>query len=107
MYFVLIGWLIFRITNLEDLWYSVRAFVFIDGNLNIGSLGLGMGSPIIAILALVLFVGLHAFSFFVIRWAELLDRMPGWTLAIIYFLLGVAFFLGWPTEEAQFIYFQF
>ena len=107
MYFVLLGWLIFRVTNLENLLYAMRAFVLFDGRLELTSLGLGLGMPVIALAALVIFAILHCWSYFAIRWAELLDRTPSRLLPIIYLLLGLLFFVAWPAENAPFIYFQF
>jgi hypothetical protein len=107
IYFVLLGWIIFRVTDLQDLLIAVQAFVLFDGRWNISSLGLGVGSPIVAGLACALFVAFHLFSFFVMRWAEVLDRMPEWLLPLVYIVLGALFFLGWPSENTQFIYFQF
>jgi D-alanyl-lipoteichoic acid acyltransferase DltB (MBOAT superfamily) len=107
MYFVLLGWLIFRVTDLNELLSAAKAFIVFDGEFSIASFGLGVGSPIVAVAAAGIFVVLHAFSFFCIRWATLLDRLPSTLLPVIYLLLGMAFFLGWPAANSQFIYFQF
>ncbi len=107
MYFVLLGWLIFRVTNLSDLLYAMRAYVLFDGRIELTSLGLGVGTPVIAMLAMLIFVVLHASSFFAIRWSELLDRLPAPALSLIYLLLGALFFATWPAHNAPFIYFQF
>ncbi|HEY4308551.1 MAG TPA: MBOAT family O-acyltransferase [Pirellulales bacterium] len=107
MYFVLLGWLIFRVTNLHDLLYAMRAFVLFDGQMNLTSLGLGLGTPVIALLAFLVFVVLHTSSYFAIRWSELLDRLPSPALTAAYVLLGLLFFIAWPSQNAPFIYFQF
>ncbi|HVU88618.1 MAG TPA: MBOAT family O-acyltransferase [Pirellulales bacterium] len=107
MYFVLLGWLIFRVTNLHDLLYAMRAFVVFDGQMNLTSLGLGVGMPVIAILAFAIFIVLHASSYFAIRWSEWLDRLPSPALTAAYVLLGLLFFATWPAHNAPFIYFQF
>ena len=107
MYFVLLGWLIFRVTNLEHLLVAMKSYVFFDGRLELTSLGLGMGSPVIALAAFAIFILLHAWSYFVLRWAELLDRLPSQLLPICYLLLGLLFYAAWPVANAPFIYFQF
>jgi alginate O-acetyltransferase complex protein AlgI len=107
LYFTLLGWLIFRVTDLSDLIAATSRFIVFDGALDISSLGLGVASPIVAVLACVVFMAAHTFSFFVIRWTELLDDLPGWSLPVVYVISGMIFFLGWPSENAQFIYFQF
>ncbi len=107
MYFVLFGWLIFRVTNLDHLLVAMRSFVLFDGRFEMTSLGLGIGSPVIAIAAFAIFAVLHCSSFFAIRWSELLDRLPSQILPVVYLLLGLLFFVAWPAENAPFIYFQF
>ncbi|MBI2824163.1 MAG: MBOAT family protein [Planctomycetia bacterium] len=107
MYFVLLGWLIFRVTDFAHLQEVARKFVIFDGRWELTSLGLGTGSPVIALLAFLIFVVLHCFSYFEIRWAELLDRAPAPALSLVYMLLGLVFFFAWPSENAPFIYFQF
>lgn len=92
---------------MDQLVYAVTAFVWFDGRLSFTSLGVGMGSPVIALSACMLFFVLHAYSYFEIRWSELLDRAPAWAVTGAYFVLGIAFFFGWPTSNAPFIYFQF
>ena len=107
MYFVLLGWLIFRVTSLHDLLYATCAFVLFDGNFDLTNLGLGVGTPVIALLAFAIFLVLHASSYFAIRWSELLDRLPSPALTAAYVLLGLLFFVAWPSHNAPFIYFQF
>jgi alginate O-acetyltransferase complex protein AlgI len=107
MYFVLIGWLIFRVQSLDAVWYSVKAFVVWDGRMSIGSRGLGNAMPGLAMAALVVFVVLHTISYFVRPWPDLLDRIPRPLLLAAYALLAIVFFFGWPSHNAPFIYFQF
>lgn len=106
-YLWLLGWLIFRVQNLDELLHCMRKFVLFDGNLNPAALGLGRGSPATAMLALGAFVVLHTVGFFSTRWADRLDAMPAWLRVLLYLLLGMLFFYGWPPESAAFIYFQF
>ena len=107
LYFVLLGWLIFYVKDLHQLLYAVKAYVVFDCRLDVAGPGLGGGSPVIALAALGLFVVLHAVSYFKLRWAEFLDRLPGPVLPLAYALLGLVLFLAWPSEDAPFIYFQF
>lgn len=106
MYFVLLGWLIFRVTNFDHLWYCMKKFVLFDMDLN-PSAAMGSVQPFWPILLAALFCALHAVSYFGMHWAERLNRLPAWLLPAIYAGLGMAFFFFWPSENAAFIYFQF
>lgn len=107
LYFVLLGWLIFYVKDLHQLLYAMKAYVFFDFRFDVAGPGLGSGSPVIALSALGIFVLLHAVSFFKLRWAEFLDRLPRPVLPVAYAFLGLVFFFAWPSEDAPFIYFQF
>ena len=107
LYFWLLGWLIFRVTNLEDLLYCMKKYVLLDGNFSIASLGLGRGQPVTAFIASVAFIAIHSVGWFSKRWGDRLDATPALIRAMIYTLLAVLFFYGWPTGASAFIYFQF
>ena len=52
----------------------------------------------IALAAFSLFILLHAWSYFVLRWAEILDRLPSPAVTLVYVLLGMIFFATWPAR---------
>jgi len=106
-WFWLLGWLIFRVTSLEDVWYCMKKFVFFDGRFDLASLGLGRGAPFIALLAAGVFCAVHAIGYFGTRWGDRLNRLPIVLLAAVYVLIGAVLFFAWPTTEQPFIYFQF
>jgi len=106
-YFWMLGWLIFRVSNFEHLVYCMKKFVLFDANFSLSALGLGRGDPFVALLAAGLFAVLHAVGFFGKRWSARLDALPGWALMVVYFLVGMVFFFGWPPANQAFIYFQF
>lgn len=106
-YLWMLGWLIFRVTDPDDLIYCIRGFVMFDGRLDLSSLGLGRGDPIVALLAAGAFVVLHSFGFASRRWDERLTSMPIPLVAGVYFVIGLLMFYAWPAGEAPFIYFQF
>lgn len=106
-YFWMLGWLIFRITDFDNLAYCIKKFVLFDGQLALSAIGLGRGAPFTALAAAGAFVVLHAMGFFGRRWGERLDARPLWQLAMIYFVLGIVFFYLWPSKSEAFIYFQF
>lgn len=107
LYFWLLGWLIFRLTDFDNLVYCLRKFVLFDGRLGLGGLGLGRGDPAIAFLAILIFSLLHTVGYFSKRWDERLTSAPLPLRLLAYVALGILFCYGWPTTAAPFIYFQF
>ena len=106
-YFWMLGWLIFRVSNFEDLMYCLKKFVLFDGRLSGSALGLGGTQFATGLLAAAAFVVLHSMGWFGRRWGDRLDAMPRWLGPIIYGAIGMALFFGWPKTDAPFIYFQF
>ncbi|MEX0875834.1 MAG: MBOAT family O-acyltransferase [Phycisphaerales bacterium] len=106
-YLWLLGWLIFRVTDINDLLYCMRKYLFFDADLSLGGIGLGRGDPVTALLAVMIFCLLHTAAFFSERWDERLNGAPWPVRALIYATLGAIFFYGWPSQSAAFIYFQF
>ncbi|MFZ4574385.1 MAG: hypothetical protein ACOYN0_08305, partial [Phycisphaerales bacterium] len=107
MYFVMLGWLIFRITDFDKLRYCIEKFVLFDRRLELSALGVGRGDPIIAILLTGAFCVFHAWSYFGGRIHDRLDHTRTSRLPLIYAALAVVFFFLWPAANAAFIYFQF
>jgi D-alanyl-lipoteichoic acid acyltransferase DltB (MBOAT superfamily) len=107
MYFWMLGWLIFRVTDFSDLYYCAKKYVLFDANLSLGGVGIGRGDPFTAMLAAALFAMLHLGSFFSKRWDERLNSMHWALRALMYIVITMLFFYGWPSQSAAFIYFQF
>ena len=107
MYFWMLGWLIFRVTDFSDLLYCAQKFVLFDAKLSLGGVGIGRGDPFTAMLAAALFSILHFGSYFSRRWDERMNSMHWVLRAALYILLAMLFFYGWPSQSAAFIYFQF
>ncbi len=103
----MLGWLIFRVSNTQDLIYCVQKFVMFDGVLSPSALGLGGTQFATGLLAAAGFAVCHAFGWFGTRWGDRLDAMPRWIAPIIYGALGAILFFGWPKTDSPFIYFQF
>lgn len=106
-YLWMLGWLIFRVTDLDALLYCMKKFLFFDGSLSITSMGLGRGSPFISLGAATFFVLIHTAGYFSKLWSERLDSMPLILRIFLYAALGMLFFYGWPMDAEPFIYFQF
>jgi len=107
MYFVLLGWLIFRVTDFEHLKYCAKKFVFFDGRLELSALGVGNGDPVVAVLLTGMFVVFHTYSRIKGRIHDSFDRSSPYKLALVYATLAIVFFYLWPATDAAFIYFQF
>ncbi|MFT5696761.1 MAG: alginate O-acetyltransferase complex protein AlgI [Myxococcota bacterium] len=106
-YFTVLGWIIFRVSDIDDLRSAVGSYIFFDGRFEVSSLGLGNAAPFSTTVVFLLFVVLHTAGYFWRRWPEALDRAPRAAQAAAYVGLGFVFFYLWPSERAPFIYFQF
>tara|TARA_R110002096_G_scaffold344921_11_gene538408 strand:+ start:107249 stop:108913 length:1665 start_codon:yes stop_codon:yes gene_type:complete len=106
-YLWLLGWLIFRVSDFQDLAYCMKKYILFDGRLSLGGMGLGRGSPVTAFIAVLLFISLHFIGFASKRWDERLNSTPWPIRALMYATLGLLFFYGWPSQSSAFIYFQF
>lgn len=107
MYLVLLGWLIFRVTDGAALASAIRSYVLLDGDLNLTGFGLGNGLSMISLVAMGAFAIAQLSGQLAPNWPERLDRAPAPALAFGYALLGMAMFFAWPAENAPFVYFQF
>jgi D-alanyl-lipoteichoic acid acyltransferase DltB (MBOAT superfamily) len=107
LYFWMLGWLIFRLTDFDKLIYCVKKFVLFDGAISFSGLGLGRGSPATAALAILMFVALHTYGFMTKRWDERLTAMSMPLRLLAYVIIGMLLFYGWPSQQSAFIYFQF
>ena len=107
MYFVLLGWLIFRVTDGAALTSAIRAYVLFDGQLSLAGIGLGNGLAMISLVALAAFCVTHALGQLAPQWPERLDNAPAPALAVGYTALGMLLFFAWPAVQAPFVYFQF
>ena len=107
LYLTLLGWLIFRVADLDSLWAAARSFAVFDGRLEMAAWGLGRAAPFTAALAFALFVVAHAIGYRWRRWPEMLDAASPVARTCLYFLAGMALFFGWPDADVPFLYFQF
>jgi len=106
-YWVLMTWLVFRVSNTTAMLTALRKFVLFDANINVASLGLGKLSVFSTLLFLLSFLVLHVWSEQTGGLDRRLSHAPLWLAAPVCLLLGAALFLFWPLDEAPFIYFQF
>jgi D-alanyl-lipoteichoic acid acyltransferase DltB (MBOAT superfamily) len=106
-YFWLFGWLIFRVTDTDDLLLCMRKFVVLDGQWSPSAIGVRSAGLMTALIAVAAFAVLHAWGFFGRRWSDRLDTMPKWLAPVAYAGVGLVLFIGWPRTATPFIYFQF
>ncbi len=107
MYLRILSCIFFRVTDTQDLIYSVKKYVLFDFDFTLGSWGLAQANPFLVAVVIVAFSALHLFSYRVNGLAAWLDRRPRMVQYAIYFAAGLALFALWPTERVAYIYFQF
>lgn len=110
-YFVFLGWLIFRVENLEDLAYSVDKFIFIDfiHDLNPQPLHIITGILFLFTIFLLLKTRLPDWivKFLNVDWISHISslKLKYWIFYLIIVILFISFFS--PSKSSEFIYFQF
>ena len=107
MYCVLLGWVIFRVTDGAKLAAAVRSFVVFDGSISLSGIGLGNGLAMISLIAAIVFVVGHTLTQLKPAWPEQLGHKPTPAITLGYVLLGMLLFFAWPAQQAPFVYFQF
>ena len=107
-YLIFLGWLIFRVADVEHLTYSVKKYVFLD----FFSAGVSQIIPFLldnkfAILLIVTFIYLHVLSYKVHNILEKVNslKLSHWSVYVGFVLLLL--FLFTPSLSKAFIYFQF
>ncbi|GAB6164942.1 MBOAT family protein [Thermostilla marina] len=106
-YWVLLTWLVFRVSDTSAMLTALRKFVLFDADFNVASLGLGALSVFSTLLFLFVFFLLHGWSERSGGLDRRLARAPLWLAAPVCVLIGASLFFFWPLAEAPFIYFQF
>ncbi len=106
-YLVFFGWLMFRVTNKQDLIYCIKKYLVFDFDFKLSGLGLGNVNPFLIVAALVLFIIFHGISWRIGGIANQLDRMRWPVRSIVYATAVFAMIALWPTGRTAFIYFQF
>lgn len=110
-YFVFLGWLLFRVGNVDDLIYCLKKYVLFDFNLNVNQTMIM--SLLIGLIILIILVSMNQkiSSFFenVITkdWLEQIGSCTFICWVAYVAAIGIAFLLLSPNQSAQFIYFQF
>lgn len=106
-YFVLVSWIMFRVTDTDKMLIALRKFVLLDMNFSLSGIGAGALSIFSTILLLGAFVALHGWSYRHDGLDVYCGGMRRRTAMALSAAAGLALFLLWPLEEAPFIYFQF
>ena len=107
MYLVLLGWVIFRVTDGIALASAVRSYVLFDGAIGLSGIGLGNGLAMVSLVAMAAFVLGHALTQLSPEWPERLDTAPTHWVALGYVGIGMLLFFAWPVSHTPFVYFQF
>jgi alginate O-acetyltransferase complex protein AlgI len=106
-YFVFLGWMIFKVKNIDDIVYCAKKYMLFDFNFNIASLGLGNTNFFLVAFTLAVFFTAHVVSYRYGSFAQKLDVIPLRLRMTAYVGIAFALIILWPTENVSFIYFQF
>jgi alginate O-acetyltransferase complex protein AlgI len=106
-YLVLLGWVLFRVTDSADLAYCVRKFVMPDFALQLMDLGLGNFNPFVVAGVVAGFAVAHLASFRAGGISEWLDAQGPCKRGLVWVASVLVLIVFWPSEQSAFIYFQF
>src|SRR3989344_1716942 len=103
-YFVFLGWLIFRIRDVSDLWYSIKKFILIDFSLNGLSI---LEANKLSLIFILIFLYVHYISY---KNKDIIERIKSlelryWFVYVVIIVLLLLLFA--PSKTSEFIYFQF
>ncbi len=106
-FFVFFGWLLFRVSNVNDLFFLIKKYLIFDFSNGAVEFTKMFDQFSIPIIFMGLFLILHIYSYFN---QDLIERIAKsdlfyWILNLLMICLGL-FFLA-PAHSVQFIYFQF
>lgn len=105
--FVLLGWILFRVTEPALLMDALRKFVLFDFDFRLANIGLGGAAFFSTILLMSAFAVLHVVSHRTGRIERPLGRADLKWASAVCFTAGFLACLLWPTADVPFIYFQF
>ncbi len=106
-YFVFLGWLLFRVSDIPTMLYVVRQYLSFDFS-GAGSvlLQLWQGHSI-PLFFLLLFLAIHVYTFFHRDFIEKMAERELFWWGLYLFIVGAALYFLSPAQTVQFIYFQF
>ena len=108
-YWVLLTWIPFRVQKTRDMLFCIKKFMFFDFDFQLSGKGLASSSMgMFSVLFFIfMFAILHLFSYFCGSLDKKIDNLKGLMPYVACVVIGVVFFLFWPSNESPFIYFQF
>jgi alginate O-acetyltransferase complex protein AlgI len=106
-YFVFLGWLIFRISDVNFLKYAAWKYVTFDLSTGMESIVSIFNQFTVPILFIFAFLIIHTYTYFNKRFIENVSKSDNFYWAIYIFVAILALLFLSPTETIEFIYFQF
>lgn len=105
--FIIITWIVFRITDFNQLLFVIKKVICFDFNFSIANIGLGKLQFFSTIGILLAFAILHIISYRIGGIYKYIAKQNIIYQLIVLFISVILLQIFWPTKEAPFIYFQF
>ena len=106
-YLVFMGWILFYVSNVPDIFYCLKKYLLFDFNLSIGGIGVGQARPFTTIMLLALFAAGHIIAAKIGGYDHVLNNLTPAKRILSYAAVCAFLFILWPLTDTPFIYFQF
>jgi len=106
-YFVFLGWLIFRVSNTQHLFYSMKKYITFDFGGGLSSFLEIVQLYEVPLLFLLLFVAIHTYVFFNRSFVEDIAKKETFYWALFLLIACLALYFLSPANTIAFIYFRF
>ena len=107
IYFILVTWITFRVTDFSRMVISLKKFIIPDMNFDIASIGFGKFNFFSNIMLIIIFIVIHIYSYRVKSLENRIAAFPNWALMAFIFISTIFLYFFIPSAEPPFIYFRF
>ncbi len=106
-YFVFLGWLLFRVSDVNKLLFLIKKYFMFDFINGFNEFSILFQQFTIPIIFMGLFIIFHIYSFFNENLIEKIAKKDIFYWGLFIFLVSIALYFLAPSQSIQFIYFQF
>ncbi|MCK5321881.1 MAG: MBOAT family protein [Candidatus Aenigmarchaeota archaeon] len=106
-YFVFMGWILFRVSNIDDLKFVVIKYITFDFSSGLAQISNLIQLHEIPLIFLATFLLIHIYTFFNRDFIDKIAKTDLFNWGLYLFIMCLALYFLSPLETVEFIYFQF